>query len=611
MIRKALLPYRFYFKLFIAAVILFTFSRIVFAFQNPSTLPANGKTLIAFLAGLRYDITALGWILLPITLLNAYAARFSITQNIRRISAILFVILTGIALFTNYADTGWFSFQKKRSTADVFSVLATGDDLAANLPSYIAGYWYLALLWIISIFVLYKFAFRQIKKNNSPELPSVTTRIITAVLFLGFSVIIIRGGLQLKPLSTQTAAAYAGAESAPLILNTPYTLLKSAGDVALTDPEYFSADEVINILPVHRTMIQSYDSLHRNVVLIILESFSSEYTGKNFTPFLDSLSNKSIFFSRAFANGKRSIEGLPSILASIPALMNEPFITSQYNTVRINSIASLLKTKGYTTSFFHGGKNGTMGFDNFTAAAGFEKYYGESEYDGPTKNNDGNWGIYDHAFYNFMIRKLNETKQPFVSAVFSLSSHHPYKIPDEFQNKYPDGDLPILKSIAYADDALRSFFYQAASQSWYENTVFIITADHTGPTYTEAGSTSTGIFHIPVLIYYPDVTPEIRNDVAQQIDILPTVLHYAGYTGKYSSLGRDLAATKNGYAINYTSGSWQLISDKNVVSWNGEDEPVCNQGRENATACNDEFRLLKAVLQQYRSGLIHNSLATE
>src|SRR5436190_21261510 len=98
--------------------------------------------------------------------------------------------------------------------------------------------------------------------------------------------------------------------------------------------------------------------------------------------------------------------------------MNEPFITSQYNTIRINSIASLLKKQSYKTSFFHGGKNGTMGFDNFTAAAGFEKYYGKSEYDGPPSDDDGNWGIFDHAFYTFMIRKLNSEKEPFTSAVF-------------------------------------------------------------------------------------------------------------------------------------------------------------------------------------------------
>ena len=162
----------------------------------------------------------------------------------------------------------------------------------------------------------------------------------------------------------------------------------------------------------------------KNVFVIILESFSSEHIGalthqignKNtdFTPFLDSLAEKSLVFE-GFANGKRSIEGIPAILASLPTWMTEDFITSQYSSNKFNSLASILKAEGYNTSFFHGGKNGTMGFDAFSKSAGFEFYYGKNEY--PDQSDfDGSWGISDEPYLQYIAKTLNTTPEPFLGS---------------------------------------------------------------------------------------------------------------------------------------------------------------------------------------------------
>lgn len=600
-------------------MLLFSASRILFALVNPGTVKGDFPSLLYY--GLRYDIAAVCWLLLPLAIIHLYPNRFSLSATSKKISGIIFTIILSLSLFTNIADTGWFAFQKKRSTADVFSVLSTGDDLLTNLPAYITDYWYLVILWIFFIILSINLSGKIAIKNSNITFPSVPVRIFSFLLFTILYIIGIRGGMQLKPLSTQTAAAINGPEAAPLILNTPYTLIKSIGDATLAEVEYFPVDKVNKIFPLLRQM-QNNNPSGLNFIIIILESFSMEYTGirgnsKSYTPFLDSLADVSLNYPYAYANGKRSIEGLPAILASIPALMNEPFITSHYNTSKVNSPASLLKNYGYTSSFFHGGSNGTMGFDNFTALAGYEKYYGKNQYKGDKENDDGNWGIYDHAFYDFTISTLNKQKQPFNSALFSLSSHHPYSVPAGFSDQYTEGPLPILKSIRYADDALRGFFKRAMQQQWYSNTVFVITADHTGPALTSEGNLREGMYEVPLLFYSPGRIPaEQKQEIAQHCDILPSLLHLAGYNGKYSAFGRNLFDTSaRPFTVNYTNSTWQLISDERTVLFDGEAVTECKSTKDKKPVAKDDCfeisQMLKAILQQYRHALITNSITPE
>ena len=178
---------------------------------------------------------------------------------------------------------------------------------------------------------------------------------------------------------------------------------------------------------------------------------------KGYTPFLDSLISHSLVMERAFSNGVKSIEALPSIISSIPTLMNNPFITSSYATNKYNSLPKLLKNEGYSTSFYHGGNRGTMGFYQYCKKAGFDKYFGREDYNNE-KDYDGFWGIYDGPFFNYFLEKLNLEKEPFFSSIFSLSSHPPYKIPSEFDNVFNKGKLNIHENISYTDFVLGKFF---------------------------------------------------------------------------------------------------------------------------------------------------------
>ncbi len=599
-------------------------SRIVFAIFNPATLSSG--TLIPFLYGLRFDFAAVCILNSLFILMHLTPGKLFVKRSWQTTCEILFISINSIALLFNYIDIAWYPFTQKRTTVDFFKLLAQGEDVGNNIGGYLADYWYLIILWVGSI-GLGIFLYHRTRKPLPLELTSPPIfRIAGFIVFAGITFIGARGGLQYKPLSLQAAAAGGGPDAIPLVLNTPYTLLKSYGDDPLPSDLYMNTEEAEKYFSLHQTLQADSAFNNKNIVVIILESFSAEYignfnNGKGFTPFLDSLMQFSTVYTEAFANGKRSIDGIPCVTASIPNLMDEPFITSNWNSNRINSLASILKSKGYTSGFFHGGNNGTMGFDNFSKLAGFDKYYGRNEYDGPDTDYDGHWGIFDEPNYQFMIRTINNWKKPFTSTFFSLSSHHPYTIPAQYKGKFPSGSLPILQGVAYADFALQTFFHAASKQTWYSNTIFILTADHTGPAESEYYSGRIGIYHVPIVIFDP--TSSKKNWItttAQQTDIIPTALGLLNYSGPYSGFGQDLNAEPHTHwSVNYMNGSWQLITDNYLLQFDGNhttglydrtvDSLLKNNLSDNLPDTVAHYEpLIKSILQQFRQGMIRNTL---
>src|SRR5690606_15915248 len=150
-------------------------------------------------------------------------------------------------------------------------------------------------------------------------------------------------------------------------------------------------------------------------------------------------------FSRGYANGRKSIDALPSSVAGIPS-SETPFVLSHYSGNNINSLASVLKNHHYYSAFIHVAPNGSLGFSAFVLQSGFDSYIGMTEY-GNKKDFDGHWGIWDEPFLQFMANGINDLKQPFLASAFTLSSHHPFKIPSEYEGVFPKGDIPIHQCV--------------------------------------------------------------------------------------------------------------------------------------------------------------------
>jgi hypothetical protein len=344
--------------------------RLLFYFNYPET---GGESLILdFIYGLRFDISAIFLLMSPILLVESSPLPTYSNKIWRIIADGYLLIVIGASALLNLIDTAWFEYTGKRTTSDFFSLIGLGDDVGNNLGNYLLNYWYLLLVLLILII----FSVLIIKKINHSTLqptgiskPSILIRIGFFILIIGASIFGIRGGTQLRPISIQNAIIGVNLNEVPLILNTPFTIIKSWRDDPIPSIEYVPKNKAIGIFNHEKNYTDSIPFQKLNVVIIVMESFSKHLMGsftnnETYTPFLDSLANESLICTNAFANGKRSIEGIPAIISSIPHLADEPFITSAYNVNKINSFAYILGNSGYTTAFFHGGRNGTMGFDN-------------------------------------------------------------------------------------------------------------------------------------------------------------------------------------------------------------------------------------------------------
>ena len=354
------------------------------------------------------------------------------------------------------------------------------------------------------------------------------------------------------------------------------------------------------------------------------KTLKNDYTGGlGYTPFLDSLMAEGLSFKYSFANGKQSIDAMPSVLSSIP-MMIEPFTTTAYASNDINSLATYLKPYGYRSAFFHGAPNGSIGIQAFINNAGFDQYYGLDEY--PNKNDfDGTWAIWDEEYLQYMTTCLDTIPQPFVSAVFTSTSHHPFLYPERYKGMFKTGPHPMYECIGYTDYALKRFFETASKTDWYKNTLFVITADHTtiitNPEYLNA----RGIYEIPIFFYHPsDSTLQGVSDATmQQIDILPSVLSYLGYKGDYFAFGKDIFNTtkKNDFAVNYCPDGYQIYQDTLLLQFDGQktiavydikNDRMLSENRIGEFAEQDSMEIkLKAVIQQYMNRMRANKICIE
>ena len=605
-------------------VLLYTICRILFYLFNIAYF--NDIGFFFFLAGIRFDLVAIIISNSLFIILCLLPFHFINNTGYKRLLKILFLTTNGLALLANCIDFEYFKYTLKRTTSDVFNLMGLGDDIITLLPQFIKDFWYIIALWILLV-VLAEYLYRktQIKrKNESVKNYYYLKSSIVFSICIALSLLIFRGGFQLKPISIITASQYASTKNIPLVLNTPFTILKTLEADKLENVTYFKEADLLKLYnPVKKPLNKGAEFKKINVVLIIMESFSKEYIGslsnkKTYTPFLDSLISESLVFTNAFANGKKSMEGLPAILASLPTLMNNPYSSSSYSGNQMTSFATILKEKGYKTSIFHGGSNGTMGFDAFSKMAGIENYYGRNEY-GNEKDYDGNWGIFDEPFFQYFAHHLDKTREPFFSCFFSLSSHHPYTIPERHRLKFNDGKLKIHPSIMYGDYALRKFFETASAMNWYNNTLFIITADHTGSAEKTFYGNRVGMYQIPIVFFKPGSNLKGKNDkIIQQVDILPTVLDYMNYDKSFFSFGESaFDTTANHFAINYINEVYQVFDDEFMLQADKEKPLALYHYKTDSLL---QYNLLKkekhikikldlklkAIIQTYNQSLIKN-----
>jgi phosphoglycerol transferase MdoB-like AlkP superfamily enzyme len=617
-------------------LILYAFCRFGFYLTNKSQFAHLSVTEIAytFLGGLKFDIVAILYINSLYIVLQTLPWPFKYLNGYQKFSKWLFIVTNSIGFLANFIDFAYYKFTLKRTTGSVFSQFSHEQNKLKLSANFLLEYWYLLIIFILFIIAFIKLY----DKVKIPKAPRFTWKIylvqFVALLITGILFIIgVRGGWRhsTRPITLSNAGDFVKAPGdMSLVLNTPFSIMKTLKAATLKPVQYFdekTLDSIYN--PIHiPASKENFKPL--NVVFLIIESLGKEHIGalnqdqlngkyKGYTPFIDSLVGQSFTSSQTYANGRKSIDALPSVISGIPSI-KEPFVLSSYSSNTTTSIAKLLDDKGYETAFFHGAPNGSMGFSAYTNLAGIKKYYGKNEYHNDA-DFDGIWGIWDEPFMQYMAQTINTFKQPFFSAFFSVSSHHPFKVPEKYQGKFPKGPLQVQEPMGYTDMSIRKFFDSARKMPWYNNTLFVLCADHATVSYLPDYQTIQGYYSIPILFYYPGGNLKGKsNKLIQQIDIMPTVLNYLNYDQPYFAFGFDaLNADNHNFVVNNNDGNYNLyegdyllVNDgiKSISLYNLKlDRRNTNNLINKAPFIQQQMeQKLKAFIQQYNNRMINNQL---
>ena len=641
-------------------------TRAAFFLENQSLyqhLPGNPQAWSIVWGGLYFDTAAIAYTNALYVLLVLLPCHFKETPLWQKCCKWLFVVVNGLALAMNLGDSVYFQYTARRTTIAFFSEFGGDDKLGSIVALEFVRHWYLVLLFVVLMALLW-FCYCRPTALLQPRRRYYVVHTLSVLVAALLCWAGMRGGFwDNRPIKLSTANQFIiRPNDASLILNTPFSMIRTIGKQSYHNPAFFADQAVLNRLytPIHQPSADdnpnanSNDSaniikfkvqsskfnapsskLKKNVVIIFLESFAREYFGslnkevlpgyRGYTPFLDSLMNHAVSFRYTYANGRSSIDAMPSALCGLPMFV-ESFVAASHANNHLEGMANCLSRMGYQTAFFHGAPASSLGFQGFCKSTGFQQCFAQEDFEadprtGGEADSDHWWGIWDEPFLQYFRLKMSEMRQPFMTTLFTLSSHHPFHIPDQYKNVFPEEEMPIHKCIRYTDHALRRFFAEASREPWFQNTLFVLTGDHTNMSNHPEYKSSINQFSTSIIFYDPAGTlqPGIREGIAQQTDILPTVLGYVGYQQPYMAFGVDLFRTppSDTWAVNYLDGIYQYASGGYVLQFDGQNSigfyaltDYCM--RRNLLGQRPEQavmeRRLKAIIQQYMQRMIDNKL---
>lgn len=631
----------------VLAYVVYFVCRIVFLLTNYSSFSDNltaGHLMEMLRGGFLFDSSAIMYTNVLWIVMVLFPFHLKETPTYRKVCKWLFVVVNSLAVVMNLCDCVYFQYTSRRTTSTVFSEFSHEGNLAGIFGTELIRHWYLLLIGVVLIYALWRlYISHNLKRHTICWWRYSLATLVSILLMVPCIVGGMRGGLahSVRPITVSNANQYVNHPTeAAIVLNTPFSLIRTIGKNVFEEPKYFT-DE--------KQMLSYYSPIHqpapgtvmnkKNVVVLIVESFGREYIGSlnrdldggkycGYTPFVDSLLTRSLTFEYTFANGRKSIDAMPSTLSSIP-MMVEPFFLTPASMNDLTGLAGMLHDKGYYSAFFHGAQNGSMGFEAFARATGYDKYFGRTEYNADPKGGgdadfDGMWAVWDEPYLQHVVRMVNGFKQPFVASVFTASSHHPFKVPEQYAATFKDeGGQPIHKCVRYTDMALRKFFEAASKQPWYKNTVFVLVADHTNQNTHPYYKTDQGLYSIPIIFYTPDgslKTGVKQGVIAQQIDVLPTLMGILGYDKPYIAFGCDVLRTPAAqtWAFNYNNGVYQYFKGDFLLQFDGQKtkalyrfktDPLLKQNLAGKLPIQPQLENeLKSLIQQYMHRMTTNTL---
>ncbi len=619
--------------------LLYQIARLEYYLENSTYL---SYSIDVWCGGLMFDTSAILYTNALYIVLMLLPLHWKENPVYHKICKWLFIMTNSLTFAINLADSVYFQYTMRRTTTTVFGEFGNEGNMGSIVATEFLRHWYLVLLFIVLVACLWRcYAQPRLEWKKILHWRKYDIACLLSLLLIApFCVAGMRGGFTtaVRPITISNANQYVEHPAdAALVLNTPFALIRTIGKNVFQVPHYYDSVEELEAVytPVHTSPSSSTSLTRKNVVVLIVESFGREYIGalndeleggkyKGYTPFVDALISKSTTFRYTFCNGRKSIDGMPSVLSSIPMFV-EPFILTPSSMNDYTGLAGILGREGYETAFFHGAQNGSMGFQAFARKTGFQHYYGRTEYEEAhgTEDFDGTWAIWDEPFLQYYAEVMGQMKQPFMTAVFTASSHHPYVIPEKYKEVYPEEGIIMHKCVRYTDMAIGKFFKSASRQPWFQNTIFVLTSDHTNMSDHPEYQTDLGGFCSPIIIYDPSQEEgRVEDKIAQHIDILPTVLGMLGYSKPYFAFGIDVLNTpaEDTWAVNHINGIYQYVKNGYVLQFDGQktkgfyslsDSLMQHNLIHRPSTVSHQSQMereLKAIIQQYMERMTQNRL---
>jgi len=620
--------------------LLFSIQRLVFYWVNIDQFQdiTFSHLIELMISGFKFDLTAILYVNSLFIVLMVVPFPFKYNGWYKKVTKFIFLITNSIAFIANIVDFVYFRWTLRRSDFGVFSEFKNEGNLPKIFLAAMVQYWYLVVFFIALVVIVY-FTFGDQRRSKFAKSPWVfyPASLVMMALTLLLSLAGIRGGYMAstRPITISNALEKVSKPiETAIVLNTPFSMIRTISRTRLDKVNYFTDKEVGEIYtPIHPGAAKGSFKAE-NVVILILESFTKEVSGalnsdlengkyKGYTPFLDSLIRHSYTWEYSYANGQKSIDAIPSVIGGIPSLV-QPYVLSRYSLNDVGGLAAALKRKGYSTSFFHGAPDVSMGFKAITNLLSVDNYYGKDEF-GENIDYEGFWGVHDEPYLSYCADAFGKLPRPFFASVFTLTSHHPYRVPERYSKKFKGGINPVYKVVQYTDMALKQFFEKASKTDWFNNTLFVLTADHSlAPMDHEKYKSTIGPFSIPVIFYKPGSSfVGIDSSLVQQIDILPSVLGFLNYDEPYFSFGNDrFNSTQKPFVINYFNGLYQFMEDGYLIQFDGERIVGVYHYSNDITLKNNLIgknrplekallKRLKAFIQQYNNRMVDNELMVD
>ncbi|MFC2739030.1 MAG: LTA synthase family protein [Prevotella sp.] len=526
----------------------------------------------AFIRGVWFDNVIGCYILLvPLVVAGAAAVVGRSHRLVYRFTAWWFSILYALAFMASAANTPYFAYFFKNINSSIFlwfGYTATTAGMLFEEKSYwlyILLYFLLAGGFVWTVFKLTNIFRKRIEKQpaDSLNVRCIAGRGIVWVLAVLLCLFGIRGRRGYNPIKVSEAYYCDDSFLNQLGINPSFNLLTSVLDdlrkenrelhlmpyaeaISYARASLGIQGRVDSNYVLRRRVVSAISPRRHNVVVILMESMSASLL-KTFgqpdelTPTLDSLYRCSLAFTNCYSAGIHTNHGLTASLYSFPALMFRNLMKGTVTPHR-EGIPTVLRREGYHNMFFMTHEAQYDNMKAFFSTNGYDDIYSQENY--PRDSVVNSFGVGDHFEMDFALGKINAAARrhnPFLATILTISNHPPYKVPTWFHARSKEAEKQIVE---YADWSIGQFLKAARREPWYRNTVFVIYADHGKMVGKADGELPVSYNHIPLLIFGPDVKPQLYDGLAQQVDIVPTVLGLLGLSYDYDGFGVDLLKTR-------------------------------------------------------------------